>query len=198
MSTKLQTIFYWSLAGLPFTLTQKTSRFMHLDATAFTSFFLCEPLTVCWRPALAGNGSAIAPMPCHTTMLPGYYRARSLSASPPRSPCGASAMQTYISTRVKPVPTPRHVFYLPGSWYPWIPGQVSVYVVGRVWHQPNFALAARGGCIYSAGIVHERCHACARRFLLFCAHLFETGIWVVRAEKGHDGDASCCRGKRYF
>ena len=40
----------------------------------------------------------------------------------------------------------KHVFF---SWYPWIPGQVSVYVVGRVWHQPNFALAAwHGGCVY--------------------------------------------------
>ena len=38
----------------------------------------------------------------------------------------------------------------------------------------------------------------AMRFLLFCSHLFETGIWVVRAEKGHDGNASFCRGKRHF
>ena len=35
----LKPFFYWSLAGLPFTLTQ-TSRFMHLDVTAFRSFFL--------------------------------------------------------------------------------------------------------------------------------------------------------------
>ena len=80
-------------------------------------------------------------------------------------------------------------------WYPWIPGQVSVYVVGRVWHQPNFALALavrHGGCIYtilllyacSAGIVHERCHARARRFLLFCSHLFGQEFGSCVQKKG--------------
>ena len=98
------------------------------------------------------------------------------------------------------------------SWYPWILCQVSVYVVGRVWHQPNFALAAsacrqawigaaaaaryaRCTSACSAGIVHERCYARARRFLLFYSHLFETGIWVGRAEKGHDGNAEKRHGK---
>ena len=32
-------------------------------------------------------------------------------------------------------------------------------------------------------------------FFLFCSHLFETGIWVVRAEKGHDGNAEKRHGK---
>ena len=43
-------------------------------------------LTVCWRPVLAGNASAIAPMPHDdASVIP---RA---SASPPRSPCGGRA-----------------------------------------------------------------------------------------------------------
>ena len=41
-------------------LLQKNSRFMHLDVTAFRSFFLCKPLTVTAAPS----------HPCHTTMLP--------------------------------------------------------------------------------------------------------------------------------
>ena len=34
------------IIGRP-TIYTHTKNFMHLDATAFTSFFLCEPLTVC-------------------------------------------------------------------------------------------------------------------------------------------------------
>ena len=143
---------------------------MHLDATAFTSFFLCEPLTVCWWPVLAGSASAIAPMPNDDASgIP------PTSASPPapRSPCGgrASASASYADTQssyqssyrlcilLSPLRAPRYAFL---SWYPWIPGQVSVYVVGRVWHQPNFAFAARhGGRLYC--IIYYTSNALQRR-----------------------------------
>ena len=129
----------------------------------------------CWRPALAG--SAIAPrvpMPharrCFRSGLP----ARALALRPDCHACGralalctcnACTCKTSLGTDsafcYRPYAAP--CFFL--SWYPWILCQVSVYVVGRVWHQPNFALPWLGSAratarCMRAGIVHERCNLC--------------------------------------
>ena len=87
--------------------------------------------------------------PCHTTMFPGY-RVRALRR-PDRHAAGALALyaDTHMHTCKTSLVTDSAFCYRPYAapcfffcWYPWIPGQVSVYVVGRVWHQPNFASAA--------------------------------------------------------
>ena len=164
MSTKLKTICYWSLAGLPFTLTQ-TSRFMHLDVTAFRSFFLLRAVAgmLTANPGRQRQRHRTArTYPCHTTMLRPARPACLHAIASTRSPCGRAlrlctcvthihVQCTCICTCKTSLGTDSAFCYRPYaapcfflSWYPWILCQLSVYVVGRVWHQPNFALASAG------------------------------------------------------